>query len=129
MSDATFDDKDLPSFACKKWIEVCHQSGEKYNVNKKIRIKTPILRPDLRAFCDAYIAVKGTITAEKIAGRINDGHNKLFAFKNNTLFINCISKINGELIDNSNWLNTVKITEKQREICGIITETNQIMVI
>ena len=102
MSDATFDDKDLPSFVCKKWIEVCHQSGEKYNVNKKIRIKTPVLRPDSCDFCDAYIAVKGTITAEKIAGRINDGHNKLFAFKNNAQFINCISKINGELIDNSN---------------------------
>ena len=107
MFDATFDDKDLPSFVCKKRMEVCHQSGEKYNVNKTIKIKTPMLRPDLCGFCDEYIAVKGTITAEKIPGRINDGHNKLFAFKNNALFINCISKINGELVDNSKDLDVV----------------------
>ena len=107
LLDATFDEKDLPSFVYKKWIEVCDQSGEKHDVNKKIRIKTPMLRPDLCDFCDAYIAVKGTITAGKIAGRINDGHNKLVAFKNNSLFINCISKINGELIDNAKDLDVV----------------------
>ena len=33
-----------------------------YNVNKEIRIKTLILRLDLRNFSDAYIVVKGTIT-------------------------------------------------------------------
>ena len=32
------------------------------NVNKDIRIKTPILRSDLCDFSDAYIVVKGDIT-------------------------------------------------------------------
>ena len=32
------------------------------NVNKEIRIKTPMLRSDLCDFSDAYIVVKGTIT-------------------------------------------------------------------
>ena len=27
-------DKDLPRFVTKKWIEVCDQSGGNYNVNK-----------------------------------------------------------------------------------------------
>ena len=40
----TFDDKNLPRFATKKWIEIYDQSGENYDVNKEIRIKTPMLR-------------------------------------------------------------------------------------
>ena len=32
--DTTSDDKDLPSFGTKKWIEVYDQSGGNYNVNK-----------------------------------------------------------------------------------------------
>ena len=32
------------------------------NVNKEIRIKTPMLRSDLCDFSDAHIVVKGTIT-------------------------------------------------------------------
>ena len=41
------DDKDLPRFVTKKWIEVYDQSEENYNVNKEIRIKTSMLRSDL----------------------------------------------------------------------------------
>ena len=33
----TFDDKDLPRFVTKKWIEVYDQSGQNYNVNKEIK--------------------------------------------------------------------------------------------
>ena len=32
-----------------------------YNVNNKIRVKTPMLRADLCNFSDAYIVVKGDI--------------------------------------------------------------------
>ena len=42
--DTTFDDKDLPRFATNKWIEVYNQSEKNYSVNKKIRIKTSMLR-------------------------------------------------------------------------------------
>ena len=89
--DTISDDKDLPRFVIKKWIEVYDQSGGNYNVNKEIRTKTSMLRSDLCYFSDAYIVVKGTITVV----RPNDAkRNKSFAFKNNALFINCISKIN-----------------------------------
>ena len=56
--DTTSDDKDLPRFVTKKWIEVYDQLGRNYNVNKEIRIKTSMLRSDLCDFNDAYIVVK-----------------------------------------------------------------------
>ena len=59
------DDKDLPRFVTKKWIEVYDQSGGNYNVNKEIRIKTSMLISDLCDYSDAYIVVKETITIVK----------------------------------------------------------------
>ena len=91
MLDITSDDKDLPRFVTKKWIEVYNQSEKNYNVSKEIRIKTPMLRSDLCDFSDAYIVVKEDITLE---GENNSNkHNKNLVFKNNALFINCITKI------------------------------------
>ena len=63
--DITSDNKDLPKFVTKKWIEVCDQSEGNYNVSKEIRIKTSMLRSDLCDFSDAYIVVKGNITVVK----------------------------------------------------------------
>ena len=63
--DTTSDDKDLPRFVTKKWIEVYDQSEGNYNVNKEIRIKTSMLRSDLCDYSDAYIVIKGTITVDK----------------------------------------------------------------
>ena len=59
--DTTSDDKDLPRFVTKDWIEVYDQWGKSYNVKKEIRIKTSMLRSDLYDFNDAYVVVKGTI--------------------------------------------------------------------
>ena len=101
----TSDDKDLPRFVTKKWVKVYDQSEGNYNVNKKIRIKTSMLRSDLCDSNDAYIVVKGNITLEGD----NDANkqNKNLAFKNNAPFINCISKINGVKIDNAEDLDVV----------------------
>ena len=60
--DITSDNKDLPRFVTKKWIEVYDQSEENCDVNKEIRIKTLMLRSDLCDFNDGYIVVKGIIT-------------------------------------------------------------------
>ena len=104
LLDITSDDKDLPRFVTKKWIEVYDQSEKNYNVNKEIRIKTPMLRSDLCDFSDAYIAVKGTIT---VTNPNNAKRNKAVAFKNNVPFTNCITKINGIKIDNAEDLDVV----------------------
>ena len=60
--DINSDNKDLPKFVTKKWIEVYDQWEGNYNVNKEIRIKTSMLRSDLCDYSTAYIVVKGTIT-------------------------------------------------------------------
>ena len=60
--DTISDNKDLPKFVTKKWIEVYDQSGPNCNVNKEIRIKNSMLTSDLCDYSDAYIVLKGTIT-------------------------------------------------------------------
>ena len=102
--DANSDNKDLPKFVTKTWIEVCDQSEGNYDVNKEIRIKTAMLRSDLCDFSDAYIIVKGTITAKEPD---NAKWNKKVIFKNNAPFINCMSKINGVKIDNAEDLDVI----------------------
>ena len=42
--DIASDNKDLPKFVTKKWIEVYDQSKGNYKVNKEIRIKISMLR-------------------------------------------------------------------------------------
>ena len=66
LLDTTSDDKDLPRFVTKKWIELYDKSGEEnYNNNKEIIITTPMRRSDLCDFSDSYAAVEGTITVAK----------------------------------------------------------------
>ena len=126
--DTTSDNKDLPKFVTKKWVEVSDQSQKNYDVNKEIRIKTSMLRSDLCDFSDAYIVVKGNIivtkksfTADDIeapnntaanvtatnTANDNDFGEKKLVFKNNVPFINCVSKINGVKIDNAEDLDVV----------------------
>ena len=117
----------LPRFVIKKWIEVHDQTGINCSV------KTPMLRADLCDYYDTYIVVKGVITVTKPD---NTKRNKAVALKNSVLFINCISKINNVLIDNSEGLDVLmplynlleysKNYEKQQVVCGIITEMNQV---
>ena len=75
-------------------------------LTKKISIKTPMLRSDLCDFSDAYIVLKGNIVNNKE----NAKRNKSVAFKNNAPFINCISKTNETLIDNTEDLDVVMLT-------------------
>ena len=63
-----------------------------------------MLRYDLCDFSDVYIVVKGTIT---VTNPDNAKRNKSVAFKNNAPFINCISKINGVKIDNTEDLDVL----------------------
>ena len=78
LLDITSDNKDLPRYVTKKWIEVYDQSEKNCKPNKKIKIKTPMLRSDLCHFSDAYIVVKGNIT---VTNPNNAKGNKAVAFK------------------------------------------------
>ena len=128
LLDIASDNKDSRGYVTKKWIEVYDESEKSYNLNKEIRIKTPMFRSDLCDFSDAYIVVKGNITVSKKTFTTNDfdapnntGANatatntannnafggKKLVFKNNAPFINCITKINGIKIDNAEDLDVV----------------------
>ena len=63
-----------------------------------------MLRSDLCDFSDVYIVVEGKIAVIKPNSIMDD---KKLAFKNNPLFVSCISKINNALIDNAQDLDVV----------------------
>ena len=76
-----------------------------YNENKSIRFKTPMLRSDLCDYADAYILVSGTITV--VGNQPRDRQNKPVILKNNAPFVLCITRINGELIEDADDLDIV----------------------
>ena len=134
--DTTFDDKDLPRFLNKKWIELYDQSEKNYSPNKETRIKTSMLRSHLCDFSDAYAVVKGTIT---VVRPNNAKKKKAVAFKNNEPFIDCIPKTNYVKIDNAEDLDVVMSMynvleysknykkKQQHVVCAIIIEINQVI--
>ena len=89
----------VPRFITKKWIELQSQSGNTYNMSKPIRFKTSMLRSDLCDYSDAYVWVKGTITVTNPNNNAN--FDRRLTLKNNAPFIPCVSKINGELVENA----------------------------
>ena len=64
-----------------------------------------MLRSNLFDYSDAYILVKGTITVT--GNHPSDRQNRQFILKNNAPFISCITRINGELIEDADDLDVV----------------------
>ena len=96
---------EVPRFIAKKWIDVQSQSGNTYNTSKPITFKTSMLRSDLCDYSDAYVRVKGTITVTNPNSNVN--FDRRLTLKNNAPLISCISKINGELVENAEDLDIV----------------------
>ena len=95
--------KQLSKFVTREYVEVNSLSNA-YNENKSIRFKTPMLRSNLCDYSDAYILVKGTITVaapgvNDNADNIRDKRNRPLILKNNAPFVSCITRINGDLIE------------------------------
>ena len=61
--------------------------GGQYSVNKSVRFETSMLRSDLYDYSDAYIAVKGRISAAGIDNA--NRRNKKLTLKNNAPFRSC----------------------------------------
>ena len=76
--------KQLSKFVTRDYVEVKSLSN-KYNENKSIRFKTPMLRSNLCDFSDAYILVKGTITVT--APGANNGANNIRDKRNRSLIL------------------------------------------
>ena len=103
--------KQLSKFVTREYVRV-NSLLNTYNENKSIRFKTPMLRSDLCDYSDAYILVKGkiTVTAPGInndADNIGDKRNRPVILKNNAPFVSCITRINGELIEDADDLDIV----------------------
>ena len=77
-------------------VEITDESRGTQAINKQIRFKTSMLRPNICGYSDAYILVKGNISVNNTAGANADANNanKKAIFKNCAPFTNCISKIN-----------------------------------
>ena len=98
----------LSKFLTREYVRVNSLSNT-YNENKSIRFKTLMLRSNLCDYSDAYILVKGTITVtapgeNNNANNIRDKRNRPLILKNNAPFVSCITRINGELIEDADDL-------------------------
>ena len=96
--------ENLSKFVTRQYVKVNGLSNT-YDENKSIRFKTPMLRSDLCDYADAYILVNGTITIDGTNPR--DRQNRPVILKNNAPFISCITRINGELIEDADDLDVV----------------------
>ena len=89
-----------------------------------------MVRSNLCDYSDAYILVKGTITVtspgvNNDANNIRDKKNRPVILKNNAPFVSCITRINGELIEDANDLdivipmyNLLEYSKNYRKIIG-----------
>ena len=101
----------LSKFVTREYVRV-NSLCNTYNENKSIRFKTPMLRSNLCDYSDAYILVKGKITVTALGANnggnnIRDKKNRPMTLKNNAPFVSCITRINGELIEDSDDLDIV----------------------
>ena len=84
-----------------------------------------MLRSNLCDYSDAYILVKGTITVT--GNHPRDRQNRPFILKNNAPFISCITRINGELIEDADYLgivmpmyNLLEYSKNYRKTIGLL---------
>ena len=101
----------LSEFVTREYVRI-NSLCNTYNENKSIRFKTPMLRSNLCDYSDAYILVKGTITvtapgANNGTNNIRDKKNRPLILKNNALFVSCITRINGELVEDADDLDII----------------------
>ena len=101
----------LSKFVTREYVRI-NSLLNAYNENKSIRFKTPMLRSSLCDYSDACILVKGTITVtapgvNNDANNIRDKKNRPVILKNNAPFRSCITRINGELIEDASDLDIV----------------------
>ena len=111
LLSADNESEQVSKFVTREYVRVNSLSNT-YNKNKSIRFKTPMLRSNLCDYSDAYILVKGTITvtapgANNNENNIRDKRNRPVILKNNAPFVSCITRINGELIEDADDLDIV----------------------
>ena len=94
----------LSKFVTREYVRV-NSLLNTYNENKLIKFKTPMLRSNLFDYSEVYILVNGTITVT--GNHPRDRQNRPLILKNNAPFISCITRLNGELIEDADDLDIV----------------------
>ena len=94
----------LSKFVTREYVRV-NSLLDTYNKNKSIIFRTPMLRSNICDYSDAYILVNGTITVT--GNHPRDRQNRPLILKNNAPFVSCITRINGELIEDADDLDIV----------------------
>ena len=110
IADLIYDASNQPSkFKTKNWVEINDESRGTNIVNNQTKFKTTMLKSSLCDYSDAYILVKGTITANNTAAADADesNTNKKVIFKNCAPFTNCISEINDTQVGNAKDIDIV----------------------
>ena len=74
-------------FRTTNWVEVNDDARGTYDANTQIKFKTTMLMSKLCDFSDAYIRVRGKVTAAGVAADAQ----ATFAFKNCAPFTSCIT--------------------------------------
>ena len=120
----------VSKFTSKKLVEVHNPTpNNQYSENKEICFKTSMLRAELCDYSDAYVEVTANvvitvnranvdnvnvfanITANPVANPpvvgVDNSGKRTFTLKNNAPFVSCITKINGELVENAEDLDVV----------------------
>ena len=101
----------LSKFVTREYVRV-NSLLDMYNKYKSVRFKTPMLRSNLCDYSDGYILIKGIIMvtapgANNSVNNIRDKKNTSLILKNNAPFVSCITRINGELIEDADDLDIV----------------------
>ena len=101
----------LSKFVTREYVKV-NSLSDTYNENKSIRFKTPMLRSNFCDYSNAYILVEGTIIVtapgdNNNANNIRSKRNRALIVKNNAPVVSCITRINGELIEDADDLDIV----------------------
>ena len=116
-------------FRTKNWVEIDDESRGTYDINSQIRFKTSMLRSSLCDYSDAYILVKGGITAANTVAdeAAANNTNKKAIFKNCAPFSSCISRTNNTQIDDGQYIdvempvyNLVEYSDDYSKTSGIL---------
>ena len=86
----------------KNWVEINDESCGTDNVNRKIKIKTLMLRSSLCNYSDAYILVSAITRVINTAAQDTEANKrKNIIIKNCSSFISCVGEMNNTQIDNA----------------------------
>ena len=118
-------------FRTRNLIEINDASQGTCNVSNQIKFKISMVKSYLCDYSDAYIYVKGTITAPNTGtAAAPNNRNKKIIFKNCAPFTNCISEINDTHLDDAHDIDVamslyslIEYSDTYSKMAGVYSNT------